>query len=119
MTVSGSGLHFLSIRRSFALMTSVVLIHWLLMWWTKDNLELRANINGLLYFFVCLGVTISLFYVAFRFRQVWHVRIAWALLGAGLSLATVGTILNTIIDSLGHGKFPSIADVFYLAFYPV
>ena len=114
MTVSGSGHHFLSIRRSFALVMGIVLIYGLLMWLTKDNPTLRSGINALMYFLVCLGVTISLFYVAFRFRQVWHVRLAWGLLGAGLSLGTVGTILYTIIDPLGQGVFPSIADIFYL-----
>jgi diguanylate cyclase (GGDEF)-like protein len=89
------------------------------MWLLQSDPVLRANINGLMYFSLSLGTTISLFYVAFRFRHAWHVRAAWALLGVGLSLTTVGTIIYTVIDALGWEIFPSIADVFYLGFYPM
>ena len=119
MTVSGSGPHFLPIRRSFALVIGMLLVHWLLMWLLQGNLALRANINGLMYFSLSLGTTISLFYIAFHFQHARRIQVAWALLGAGLSLATVGTIVYTIGDVLGWITFPSIADVFYLAFYPV
>jgi diguanylate cyclase (GGDEF)-like protein len=118
MTVPGSGHHFLSTRRSVALVTGVVLTHSLLMWLTKSNPLLRANLNGLIYFSLSLVTTIGLFYIAFRFRGVWHVQVAWALLGTGLSLATVGTIIYTVSDILGVSRFPSVADAFYIAFYP-
>jgi hypothetical protein len=119
MTVSGSGPRFLSVRRSITLVAGVVLSHWLLMRLLQGNVALRANINDLMYFSLGLGVTIGLFYVAFHFRHIRRVQIAWALLGAGLSLATVGAILHAITAALGWSSFPSIADAFYLAFYPV
>jgi signal transduction histidine kinase len=86
---------------------------------TENNLELRINLNDFFNFALSLGAAIGMFYVAHRFRDIWHIRIAWTLLGTAISVVTVGAIIFAILNIQGLGTFPSIADGFFLAFYPI
>lgn len=55
---------------------------------------------------------------AFRFRST--SRLAWLLIGAGLLQSAIGDGLYVYYDVvLNSEPFPSLADVFYLAFYPL
>jgi signal transduction histidine kinase len=40
-------------------------------------------------------------------------------LGVAISVVTIGAIIYAILDAVGLGTFPSIADGFFLAFYPI
>lgn len=95
------------------------LFHRFIMVATANDPGLRANINDFFMFALCLGAAIGMFYVAYRFREIRHIRLAWALLGGGISIVMVGTVIFAILDAQGLGTFPSIADAFYLAFYPI
>ena len=108
-----------SVPRSLALVIGIGLFHRVLMTLTANDLGLRTNINDIFSFILSLGAAIGMFYVAYRFRDIRHIRLAWALLGGGISIVTVGAIIFAVLDAQGLGTFPSVADVFYLAFYPI
>lgn len=86
---------------------------------SQNNLELRTNLNDFFNFVLSLGAAIGMFRVAHHFRNIRHIRIAWTLLGVAISVVTLGAIILAILNSQGLGMFPSIADGFFLAFYPI
>ena len=45
-------------------------------------------------------------------------RMAWAVLGVGLTCNVTGDITWSLLSADGEGPFPSLADAFYLALYP-
>jgi signal transduction histidine kinase len=110
----------LSVRRALALAIGIVLAHRLLMILTESNPVLRSGLNDGIIFVLSLGAAVGLFYVAYRSRDGRRIRIAWMLLGTGVSLVTIGAAIFAILDIPGFGgAFPSIADGFFLAFYPL
>ncbi len=119
MTFTEARPPFFTVRRSIALAIGIVLAHLLLMRFTQNNPALRANINDVFNFGLSLGIATGLFHISNRFRHIRHIQVAWTLLGAGLSLVTIGAIIYAILDAQGAGSFPSISDAFFLAFYPV
>ena len=48
-----------------------------------------------------------------------RVVLPWALLAAGTAAWAVGDVLWPVLEHLGQAPFPSVADVFYLAGYPL
>ena len=46
-------------------------------------------------------------------------RRAWLLIAASLTVYAIGNLLNSIYWSLGRDPFPSVGDIFFLAFYPL
>jgi len=46
-------------------------------------------------------------------------RRTWQLLAASLAVYSVGNLLNSTYWYFGHDPFPSVGDVFFLAFYPL
>jgi diguanylate cyclase (GGDEF)-like protein len=55
-----------------------------------------------------------------RAVQMRSERVAWLLLGAGLSVYAAASISYSVADALGTAPaFPSFADALYLAFYPL
>jgi PAS domain S-box-containing protein len=119
MNVVNTRLPVLSVPRAVALAIGMVLLHRLLMIVTASNLEWRAGIHDVFALLLTLGVAVGLFYVAHRSTDARYIRVAWGLLGAAMLLAVLGTAILTITDAAEQTTFPSIADGFYLAFYPV
>jgi PAS domain S-box-containing protein len=119
MTMATTRSPVLSVHRALVLAISIVLIHRLLMIVTASNVELRTVINDVFSAMLALSVTVGMFYVARHSQEDRHVQVAWSLLGTGMLLAVVGTIVFAIIDVPGQATFPSIADAFFLAFYVV
>lgn len=119
MTVSIIRSTGLSIRRSLGVAIGIVVLHRILMALSQNNLELRTNLNDFFNFVLSLGAAIGMFRVAHHFRNIRHIRIAWTLLGVAISVVTLGAIILAILNSQGLGMFPSIADGFFLAFYPI
>jgi diguanylate cyclase (GGDEF)-like protein/PAS domain S-box-containing protein len=46
-------------------------------------------------------------------------RRAWHLLAASLTVYAIGNLLNSVYWLFGHDPFPSIGDIFFIAFYPL
>jgi signal transduction histidine kinase len=109
----------LSVRRAWVLAIGIVLIHRLLMIVTVGNMALRSGLNDLFFMALSLAGMIGLFYAARCSANARRTQIAWTLLGAGISLVVLGAIVYAILDVLGLGTLPSIADGFYLMFYPI
>ena len=66
-------------------------------------------------------VVLSLFYAAkFSYKQGKRVQISWLILGVAVLSYAIGDSLWTILELVIHQQpFPSIADLFYLLFYPL
>jgi len=88
---------------------------------------LRNNSVSLMYFgdiyspVIDLLVVLTLFYATIRsFRYGRRVQIAWLFITLAFSFYAVGDILWAILELGFHQTpFPSVADVFYLTFYPL
>ena len=119
MNISVNRSPVLSVRRSLGLVISIVLLHRILMVLTQDNLAVRASLNDFFTLALSLGAGIGMFYISHHFRIIRRIQIAWALLGAAISVVMVGSVVFAVLDIKGLGTFPSIADGFYLAFYPI
>jgi uncharacterized membrane protein YhaH (DUF805 family) len=63
-----------------------------------------------------IGVALALAVVAREPRRM--ARLAWSLFAMGLAGGLIGDLLYSAYDLAGQQPFPSIADAFYLAFYP-
>jgi diguanylate cyclase len=63
-----------------------------------------------------IGVTLALAVVAREPRRM--SRLAWSLFAMALAGGLIGDLLYGAYDLAGQQPFPSIADAFYLAFYP-
>jgi len=91
------------------------------------SLLLRNNSVSLMYFgdiyspVIDLLVVLTLFYATIRsFRYGRRVQIAWLFITLAFSFYAVGDILWAILELGFHQiPFPSVADVFYLIFYPL
>jgi len=91
------------------------------------SLLLRNNSVSLMYFgdiyspVIDLLVVLTLFYATIRsFRYGRRVQIAWLFITLAFSFYAVGDILWAILELGFHQTpFPSVADVFYLTFYPL
>jgi len=66
-------------------------------------------------------VITGLFYAAYASKnQGQHVQIAWILMGVAFSFTALGDITWAILELVfSTNPFPSVADIFYLAFYPL
>ena len=106
------------IRRSWVFAISVVLIHRLLMLMTANDLALRAGINDVFSLVLALSIAVGMFYVARHSKDTRHIQVAWSLYGVGMLMIVGGAAVLTIMEILGQTPSPSIADGFFLAFYP-
>ena len=66
----------------------------------------------------CVGATV-LAAVAARSALDPSARRTWMLLAASLAVYSVGNLLNSTYWLFGRDPFPSVGDVFFLAFYPL
>ncbi len=58
-------------------------------------------------------------FMAARSAQDPSARRAWMLMAAALADYSAGNLLNSIYWYFGHDPFPSVGDIFFLAFYPL
>jgi GGDEF domain-containing protein len=66
-----------------------------------------------------LGAVAACFLGARRVRAVPRTARAWRLLGLGALAYLLGDITYNVYDAIGISPYPSVADGFYLAFYPL
>ncbi len=83
----------------------------------QDDQTLRMIFGDLSSPLIGLVVVISLSYAAYRSQG--RMRIAWMLMTLGILSYALGDVAWAIIE-LGYNQnpFPSVADIFYLVFYP-
>ena len=106
------------LRHSWLLAIGLVLIHRLIMLITASDVALRAAINNVFSLVLAICITMGIFYVARHSKESRHIQVAWSLCGLGVLMVVVGAIFVTILDALGQPLSPSMADGFFLAFYP-
>lgn len=86
----------------------------------EKDLPLRMASNDILVPIIDGLATISLFSVAFNIALKPRIRNAWMLVALGMLSYTLADASRSIIEiSLHQHPFPSVADVFYLATYPL
>ena len=86
----------------------------------QDQTTLKTIFGDLSSPLIEILVIASLFYTAYRSSQQGkHMQIAWALLGVALLCYATGDVIWGVLE-LGYNQnpFPSVADIFYLLFYP-
>ncbi|EKF85995.1 PAS domain S-box protein [Methanobacterium formicicum] len=86
----------------------------------QDQSTLKTIFSDLSSPLIEILVISSLFYAAYRSsKQGTHMQIAWTLLGVAILCYAIGDVIWGVLE-LGYNQnpFPSLADIFYLLFYP-
>ena len=108
-------------RNAEILVIFFVLFHLILGFVLRDNLPLRAELSDLFLPLVCSFGTGGLIYALLNVdKQEKKVRLALALMASGMLCYTLAETTWAILEiGLHQQPFPSLADGFYLMFYPL
>lgn len=111
----------ISFRSALILAACITLISMVLSVLLRGEGELRTAANDGAAVLVDLLASLALFYAAQRSANCGkHVALAWTVLTLGLLTHTVGDIIWTITEVVYHqAPFPSLADGWFLAQYPI
>ena len=87
----------------------------------SNDSTLRMFFGDLFPIVIDLLVVLTLFYAVIRSAYYGrHVQMAWMFIALAFSFYTIGDILWAILElGFNQNPFPSVADVFYLIFYPI
>jgi signal transduction histidine kinase len=114
------GLQSISFRCAVAIGAILISGHLMMSLLLEKDLPLRMAANDILVPIIDGLATISLFSVAFNIALKPRIRNAWMLVALGMLSYTLADASRSIIEiGLHQHPFPSIADVFYLATYPL
>ena len=91
-------------------------VGWQVSGWPSSD---RAVIGDVLFYPVDILAVIAAWGAARRCRSRPRLRLGWLLLGATFATYLAGDVAWTIYELAGAPPYPSVADVFYLAFYPL
>ena len=108
-------------RNAKILVIFFVLFHLILGFALRDNLPLRAELSDLFLPLVCSFGTGGLIYALLNAdKQEKKVRLAFALMASGMLCYTLAETTWAILEiGLHQQPFPSLADGFYLMYYPL
>ena len=107
-------------REAAAIGAILIMVHLMISFFLKNDLLLRTTLSDILIPIVDVLATISLFSLASNPELEPRIRKAWTFMAIGLLSNTLADTSWTILEiGLHQELFPSIADVFYLAFYPI
>jgi diguanylate cyclase (GGDEF)-like protein len=85
--------------------------------WLHASLELGSQAQGWIYDLVGASAVAAALFGAWRNRP--ERRVPWVLMAAGQGLFVAGDIMWNWYELIGEDPFPSLADVLYLAGYPL
>ncbi len=106
------------IRSAVIAASFFVVSHMALSLFMEDDSYLRILLSNIIHPIAASLATFCLIFAAVR--SVKHTRTAWGLMAASLfSVTLADTTWGVLETSLGTPPFPSLADVFYLMFYPL
>lgn len=94
----------------------VVYAAWQLSGWSPVS---RSMIGDAFFYPVSLAATWTCWRAAQRCRPWAHVRRAWLLFAFAAFAYLLGDVAQTVYEMLGIKPSPSLADAFYLSFYPL
>jgi signal transduction histidine kinase len=95
----------------------LVYVSWQLLGWIPGS---RQNVGDLLLLPVDVAATIAAWCAARRSARSDRLRSFWSWMVFALAAETIGDVVQAIYDvGLHHSPYPSLADPFYLAFYPL
>jgi PAS domain S-box-containing protein len=113
------GLWSVSFPEAAAIGAILIMLHLMISFFLKNDLLLRTTLSDILIPIVDGLATISLFSLASNPELEPRIRKAWTFMAIGLLSNTLADTSWTILEIGLHQEiYPSIADVFYLAFYP-
>nr|WP_319374618.1 PAS domain S-box protein [uncultured Methanobacterium sp.] len=110
----------LSFKNAYCISIIIVISFTVISLFLQDQSTIKTIFGDLSSPLIEILVIASLFYTAYRSsRQGKHMQIAWALLGVALLCYATGDVIWGVLE-LGYNQnpFPSVADIFYLLFYP-
>lgn len=98
----------------------IILISFMSVLLLNDS-SLKIVFSDLISPIIAILVALSLFYAAkISGKQHRRVQIAWMILGIAVLFYVMGDIMWAFMELILHQQpFPSVADVFYLSFYPL
>ena len=102
-----------------AVAMAAFLAAWLI--WSFSGLaHTQGQLSGVLFAPPAAAIALTSFvFAANRCRAHPRIRRAWLLMAIGGSCYVAGDIVQNLYDASGPLPFPSVADVFYLSFYPL
>ncbi|NLF51106.1 MAG: EAL domain-containing protein [Leptolinea sp.] len=115
-----SGIYRLVYRVSFLFIAMIFVINIAILLFPPDDYT-RMFISDIEAPLIGLGALLALMQAAYRTRKVWpEMARAWLFLSLAQALMVIGDILWAVLElGLDEVPYPSIADVFYLLFYPL
>jgi signal transduction histidine kinase len=112
-------MHLTGYRRSAVALGAFVLVYmsWQLLGWIPGS---RQNVGDLLLLPVDAAATVAAWSASRRFARSDRRGSFWRWIALALAAETIGDVVQAIYDvGLHHSPYPSVADPFYLAFYPL
>jgi signal transduction histidine kinase len=115
------GLNRLRTRRARAALILggllVFYLSWQLLHWIPGE---REDVGDLLILPIDAAAAVAAWWASRRCGGAPGLRSFWRLMALALSAETLGDVIQAVYDvGLRHSPFPSLADPFYLAFYPL
>jgi diguanylate cyclase (GGDEF)-like protein len=89
---------------------------WQVFRWPSTHRELFGDV---FFYPVDIAAIATAWAASRRCRKRRRLRSAWRLLAAAFLVYLLGDIVFTVYEAIGSKPYPSLADVFYLAFYPL
>ena len=84
--------------------------------WGDNGVQFLSDFGELPMQVLALGITLA---IVLRGGSGWRPRAAWGLFALAVVVDMAGNALYGAYDLAGQQPFPSLADAFYLAFYPI
>jgi two-component system, sensor histidine kinase PdtaS len=111
----------ISVKNIFILALIIVISYFFITILLRNDTTLRMFFGDLFPIVIDLLVVLTLFYATIRSAHYGRrVQMAWMFIALAFSFYTIGDILWAILELGIHQRpFPSVADVFYLIFYPL
>ena len=111
----------ISVKKSFYIALIIVFCFILFTILIRNDSNLKMFFGDLFPILIDFLVVLALFYATIRSEYYGkRVQIAWMFITLAFSFYTIGDILYAILELGIHQRpFPSVADVFYLIFYPL
>jgi len=111
----------ISIKNSFIISLSIVMCSLLFTILLENNSTLLMFFGDIFPIFIDLLIVWALFYAASRsLKYGKKVQIAWMFIAFAIIFYTVGDVIWAIVElGINQSPFPSIADGFYLIYYPL
>ena len=88
---------------------------WQLSGWPRGD---RAIVGDVFFYPIDFMAVVTAWGASRRCRARPRLRLAWRLLAVSFAAYLAGDMIWTVYEAIGSAPYPSVGDIFYLAFYP-